>query len=172
MPRGVSTLILFTGAPTSLVALLALSQRSQALYVSSAKESNPLTTHDMQYSQLSLLLRLYAAPGYTVGIRSQRAWESESGGWRPLGNDAQTEGSCLVAPLTAAALLDAEAKDKEAGRAEGIAEAIVKFSELRGITLSAEQRREILDCQDRARLNGWLRRVALASSAEDLTPRA
>jgi hypothetical protein len=126
----------------------------------------------MQHSQLNLLLRIHAAPGYAVGMKSQGTWESESRGWRPLGNDAQIEDSCLVAPLTAAALLDAEAKAKEGCRAEGIAETILKFLELRGVALSAEQRQEILDCHDRDRLDGWLRRAALASSVEDLTHRS
>jgi hypothetical protein len=58
------------------------------------------------------------------------------------------------------------------GQAEGIAEAVLKFLELRGVTVPAEQRQEILDCRDRDRLDRWLRQAALASSPEDLTPQS
>jgi hypothetical protein len=133
---------------------------------------------------------------FTVWVKTQRVceWSSEGESWRPLDPAAQIEDSCLVAPLSVAALLDAviadnsvlealaakgnpalqerEAAAEAKGRAEGTAEAIVKFLELRGVALSAEQGQEILDCHDRDRLDGWLRRAALASSAEDLMPRS
>jgi hypothetical protein len=38
-------------------------------------------------------------------------WSAESGSWRPLDAGAQIEDSCLVAPLTVAALLDAAEAD-------------------------------------------------------------
>jgi hypothetical protein len=41
--------------------------------------------------------------------------------------------------------------------------------EVRGVPVSEAQREEILRCSDLDRLGRWLRRAALASSADELT---
>ncbi len=55
------------------------------------------------------------------------------------------------------------------GRAEASAEAVLRVLAARGIAVSEVQRREILGCQDLDRLARWLDRVALASSADEVT---
>ena len=60
------------------------------------------------------------------------------------------------------------AQGKAEGRAEGIAESILKFLEARGVAVSLAQRQEILRCHDLDRLDRWLRRAALASSADEV----
>jgi hypothetical protein len=54
------------------------------------------------------------------------------------------------------------------GRAEGVAEAILKILEARGLPVSAAQKDEILRCHDLGRLDRWLSRAALVSSAEEV----
>ena len=46
---------------------------------------------------------------------------------------------------------------------------VLKFLEARGIPVSETQRQEILRCQDLDRLNLWLDRAAVASSADEVT---
>ena len=58
--------------------------------------------------------------------------------------------------------LEAEAE------ARGRAESVLVVLEARGIAVTDEQRQEILGCRDLDRLNGWLRRAALAASADEL----
>ena len=111
---------------------------------------------------------------------SPRSPESQS--WRPLEAGAQIEDPCLAAPLPVAALLDAAAADNavvgalvakgnpEIQRREAAvaAEAILKVLEARDIAVSADQRQGILRCHDRDRLDRWLRRAVLASSAGEV----
>lgn len=126
---------------------------------------------------------------FAVWAKSQRVceWSAESGSWRQLEPDAQIEDSSLVAPLQVAALLDAAKADnsvvdalaakgnpalqeREAvAKAGGVAESILEVLEARGLAVSKDQRREILGCQDLDRLRRWLRRAALASSADEVT---
>jgi hypothetical protein len=73
-----------------------------------------LKNNDMQQSQLSLLLRVHAAPGYIVGgLKTKQTWESESRVRSPCDNGARIEDSCLclTEPLLVAALLDAAGAD-------------------------------------------------------------
>jgi hypothetical protein len=117
-------------------------------------------------------------------------WSPESRSWRPLAAGSQIEDRCLMTPLAVAALLDAALADNAVvealiakgnpairerevaaearGQAEGTAGAVLKVLEARGIAVSPEQRQEILRCQDLDRLDGWLRRAALASSASEV----
>lgn len=44
----------------------------------------------------------------------------------------------------------------------------LEILEARGVAVSEAQRREILACRDLARLGRWLRRAALASSADEV----
>jgi hypothetical protein len=123
---------------------------------------------------------------FAVWVRGPRRvceWSPESQSWRPLEAGARIEDPCLVAPLVVAALLDAAATDNavvEALVAKGnpailrreaaaVAEAILAVLEARGILVSDAQRQEILSCHDRDRLNRWLRRAAVASSASEIT---
>lgn len=126
-------------------------------------------------------------------------WSAKSESWRLLDPDSRIEDPCLVTPFSVAALLDAamadnavvealaakdnpairrreaaaeargEAKGRAEGRVEGVAGAILKFLDARGVSVSSAQREEILRCQDADRLDRWLRRAAVASSAGEVT---
>ncbi len=133
---------------------------------------------------------------FTVWIKTQRVceWSSEKQSWCPLDRESRIEDRCLAAPLEVTALLDAAAADNAVvealaakdnrmirrleaeaeakGRAEGMAESILGFLEARGIVVGDVQRQEMLGCHDLGRLNWWLRRAALAASADDLTAEA
>ena len=122
-----------------------------------------------------------------VESRQVREWSSEGqGSWRRLGLASSIEDPCLVKPLPIAALLDKmaaddavvealAAKDNPAlrrletqARVEGTAMSILRVLETRGITVSPEQRQEILCCADLDRLRHWLRRTALATTADEI----
>ena len=62
-----------------------------------------------------------------------------------------------------------ETEAEARGKAEGRAAAILKVLESRGIAVSPAQRQEILGCRDLDRLDRWLSRAALVSSAEEIT---
>lgn len=111
--------------------------------------------------------------------------------WRPLDPGSSIEDPCLVTPLAVKALLDAaeahkavlaalaaqgnsallerEAAAEARGEARGEARAILKILEARGLAVSEAQREEILGCHDLERLDRWLRRAALVSSAAEIT---
>ena len=63
----------------------------------------------------------------------------------------------------------AEARAKARGEIKGTAESILIILEARGIPVNEAQRQEILSCQDLNRVNRWLRRAAVASSADETT---
>jgi hypothetical protein len=126
---------------------------------------------------------------FAVWAKTHRVceWSAESGSWRQLEPGAQIEDSSLVSPLQVAALLDAAKADNSvvealaakgnpalrereaAAKAQGVAESILGVLEARGLAVSEDQRQEILGCQDLDRLHRWLRRAALASSADEVT---
>ena len=54
------------------------------------------------------------------------------------------------------------------GKAEGKAEAVLSVLEARGLIITAEQRAQIVGCQDIVELDRWLRLAATTSSAADL----
>lgn len=125
--------------------------------------------------------RIFAV--WVKGPRRVCEWFPESQSWRPLDAGSRIEDPCFVAPLAVAALLDAAAADNavvEALVAKGnpailrreaavVAEDILRVLEARGVVVSAAQRQEILSCHDRDRLDRWLRRAAVASSAGEIT---
>jgi hypothetical protein len=128
---------------------------------------------------------------WVKGRRKVCEWSAESESWRLLDEGSQIEAPCLGAPLPVKALLDAalvrrasvqaleiqgepaiqelKATARALGRAEGIAESILKILEVRGIAASSMQREEILSCTDVERLDRWLRRAAVATSADEVT---
>jgi hypothetical protein len=125
-------------------------------------------------------------------------WSPESQSWHPRKAGSYIEDRCLVTPLAVAALLDAaladnavvealvakrnplilereaaaeargEARGKAEGWAEGIAASILKILEARGFAVGPALREEILRCSDLDRLDWWLGRAALATSADEL----
>jgi hypothetical protein len=129
---------------------------------------------------------------FTIWVKGWRVceWSPENQSWRQLEAGSSIEDSCLVVPLAVTALLDAAAADnavaealvtkenpvllrREAaaeakGEARGKAAAILEVLEARGLAVSGEQRIDILHCGDIDRLNRWLRRAAVASSAEEV----
>ncbi|MES1244572.1 MAG: hypothetical protein ABUT39_23400 [Acidobacteriota bacterium] len=126
---------------------------------------------------------------FTVWVKGRQRvceWSPESGSWHPLDSDASIEDPLLVAPLSASSLLDAAAADdavaeallakgnpvlqaREAAiRAEASAAAIFQVLDARGIAVSPAQRQTILACSDQERLDRWVRRAAVGSSADDV----
>jgi hypothetical protein len=122
---------------------------------------------------------------FTIMVKGQRRvseWSPETQRWRPLAADSLIEDPSLVAPLAVAALLDAAVAHNavvEALAAKGnpaiqrreatvAAEAILTVLTARGVAVSEAQRQEILSCLDRSRLNRWLSRAAVASSADEV----
>jgi hypothetical protein len=124
---------------------------------------------------------------FVKGLRRVCEWSPESGRWVPLDSGARIEDPCLVVPLAVPALLDAAPADdavvealkakrnpeilklEAAAKARGIAEAILRVLEARGIAVSQAQEDEILRCSDLARLSRWVVRASLATSAEEVT---
>jgi hypothetical protein len=125
---------------------------------------------------------------FAVFVKGPRLceWSPESQSWRPLKAGTYIEDRCLVTPLAVAALLDAALADnavaqaliakrnplllerEAAAEARGEAKSILRFLEARGVAVSPAQREEILRCSDLDRLDRWLDRAALASSADEL----
>jgi hypothetical protein len=125
---------------------------------------------------------------WVKGRRRVCEWSAESEGWGLLAEGSQIEDRCLGAPLPVKALLDAalvrraavqaleiqgdpavqEMKEaaKAAGIARGIAESILEVLGARGITVSPEQREEILGCSDVDRLKRWLREATLPTTTD------
>ncbi|MFL6260164.1 MAG: hypothetical protein ACJ76Y_10675 [Thermoanaerobaculia bacterium] len=125
---------------------------------------------------------------WVKGRRRVCEWSAESEHWSLLEEGSQIEDRCLGAPLPVKALLDAalvrraavqalevqgdpaiqELKEtaKARGIAEGIAESILEVLEARGITVSPEQREEILGCSDVDRLKRWLREATLPTTTD------
>ena len=108
-------------------------------------------------------------------------WCPESQSWHTLDRGSQIEDPCLVVPLAVAALLDDAAANIAVVRglaARGAlkkreavvtAETILKVLKARGVAVSEAQRQEILSCLDRDRLDRWLARAVVASSAAEVT---
>ena len=109
-------------------------------------------------------------------------WSAESGSWRLLDEESHIADACLGAPLPVRALLDAALVRRAVVRALEIqgepaiqelkaavkAESILKVLEGRGIAVSSAQREKILRCTDLERLDRWLLRAGVATSAEEI----
>jgi hypothetical protein len=135
---------------------------------------------------------------WVKGRRRLCEWSSVGQAWLRLDPDAQLEDPCLAAPLPISALLDAaaadnavqealiakgnpafrkreaaaEARGEARGKAAGRAEAILSVLDARGLAVSPERREAIASCRDLDRLDRWLRRAALATSADEITSEA
>lgn len=57
---------------------------------------------------------------------------------------------------------------KAEGRAEGEARLLLLVADSRGLHLSEQDRRRILDCRDTDTLERWARRTATATTAEEI----
>ena len=121
----------------------------------------------------------------------RRTCEWSAGSWRELDAESHIEDRCLATPLKVAALLDAAeadnavaegliakgnptilqfgAKAEARGEARGVARSILKLLETRGIAVSPAKREEILGCTDLERLDRWLLRAGVATSADEIT---
>jgi len=62
----------------------------------------------------------------------------------------------------------ARAEGTMEGRAEGVAESILRVLEARGVSVSLAQRGKILCCFDLEQLDRWLRRATLATTADEV----
>ena len=123
---------------------------------------------------------------FVKGERRVAEWDSKSCGWRILDRDAVIDDPSLAKPVRVATLLDAAESDnavvealatkgnlairkrEAAARAEERTQAVLTVLGARGITLTEAQRREILSCQDSGRLDRWLQRAAVASTADEV----
>lgn len=120
---------------------------------------------------------------FSLWVKDRRMfeWSAENQRWSPLDRDSRIDDPRFVAPLSVMALFDSKlaadnavaqaliAKDKVKGRAQGVAEAILTILDARGISVSPTHREEISSCHDVDRLNRWLRRAAVAFSADEVT---
>jgi predicted transposase YdaD len=59
-------------------------------------------------------------------------------------------------------------KGKAEGKAEGIAEGIFAVLEARGLSLTATQRKQVLQCKDVVQLDAWLRCASVTSDVKTL----
>ena len=125
---------------------------------------------------------------FAVFVKSRQVceWSPKNRSWTPLTQDSWIEDTCLAAPLAVAALLDAATADdaviealaakdnpalrrrEAAARSEGMATAVLRVLEARGIAVSPAQRQEILRCADLDRLDRWLAQAALATAADEV----
>jgi hypothetical protein len=123
---------------------------------------------------------------WVKGRRRVCEWSAVSGSWHLLDEGSQIEDSCLATPLPVKALLDAalvrravvqalESQGepaiqelKAAAEARGVARSILNILEARGIAVSSVQREEILGCTDLERLDRWLLRAGVATSADEV----
>jgi hypothetical protein len=64
--------------------------------------------------------------------------------------------------------LEGQAKGEARSEAKGEAKAILRFLEVRGITVPKEARERIASCTDLDRLNRWLDRTPHVESVDDL----
>jgi hypothetical protein len=121
------------------------------------------------------------------GRRRVCEWSTESRSWRLLDEGSHIEDPCLATPLPVKALLDAALipravvraleiqgepaiqEIKAAAEARGVARSILKILEARGVAVSSGQREEILACTNLDRLDRWLLRAGVATSADDVT---
>jgi len=130
---------------------------------------------------------------FSIWVETQQVceWSPESESWLPLEPETRIADPCLVTPLPVAALFDKRkadyavidalvAKDSPAirdwdaaakarGRIKGKAEVILEILEERDIPVNEAQRQDILSCQDLDRVNRWLDRAIVASSADEVT---
>lgn len=57
---------------------------------------------------------------------------------------------------------------REQGLAQGLVGSVVRVLQRRGVVLSAEQHKRLIDCTDTVKLGDWLERAAIAETAEDV----
>ncbi|HEY4591798.1 MAG TPA: Uma2 family endonuclease [Thermoanaerobaculia bacterium] len=131
---------------------------------------------------------------FGIWVKSRRRrvceWSAASGSWRLLEEGSQIADPCLATPLPVKALLDAavvrravvqalesqgepaiqelKAAAEARGEARGVARSILAILEARGIAASPVQREEILGCTDLERLDRWLLRAGVATSAGEI----
>ncbi|MBN1611737.1 MAG: hypothetical protein JW940_34205 [Polyangiaceae bacterium] len=63
---------------------------------------------------------------------------------------------------------EGRAEGRTEGRAEGKADSVLVVLEARGIVVTDEQHRQILECDDLERLGVWLRKAATVADASEL----
>jgi hypothetical protein len=61
-----------------------------------------------------------------------------------------------------------EARGKARGKAQGEAQAVLTVLDARGVPVSEALREQILACTDLTQLDTWLRRVATATTADEV----
>ena len=63
---------------------------------------------------------------------------------------------------------ESQRRSFDMGEAKGKADAVLVVLESRGIPLSNEQRRRILECTDLETLDQWIRKAALVTTVDEL----
>jgi len=154
-----------------------------------SEQNEKVVTEKAEMMQRRGVRRIFA-----VFVKGQRVCEWSSDRWHPMDRASRIEDPCFVAPIAVAALLDAavadnavvealaaksnpalrqreaaaEVRGEAKGEARGKAEAILAVFEARGVAVSEAQRQVIQGCHDGERLDLWLRRAAVASSADEI----
>ena len=120
--------------------------------------------HATQHTRLDYVIQAHVASGYTVAADLLTRHDQDS----DFASDV-----CVfkdgIDPSTGARHREREAAARARGHAEGIAESVLQILETRGITVSSEQKQEILGCSDPARLNRWLLKAVSAPTVEEVT---
>jgi hypothetical protein len=133
---------------------------------------------------------------FAVDVTRQRAfeWSAELETWELLAPTASIEDVTLGAALPVEALVPAAKADdavaralllkknpvlenallaeREHGKAEGKAEAVIAILEARGIDVAAADRARILATKDAETLNAWIARAATSASMAEVFSRS
>lgn len=125
---------------------------------------------------------------FAIDVDRARAleWDQGASQWVILDRRDDIEDPALAVPLPIAAMIDAAqaddaiaralrarrhpefAAEREEGRAEGLASALLVVLEARGLAPTAEERRHILAERERARLERWLAQAPTCASVASL----
>ncbi len=154
-----------------------------------SEQNQGLATQKAMRMQRRGVRRIFSV--WVEGSKRVCNWSSKSQGWSPLDRESLIQDPCFIKPLLVEALLDPIAADnavaealiakgnpillkreavtRAAGKAEGLARAVLILLEVRAIAVNPGQRQEILDCFDLERLDLWLRRAVFASSIDEVT---
>lgn len=129
---------------------------------------------------------------FAVDATRKRAfeWSRDLGTWEILAQSASIEDAVLVAPLPVAALVEAAKADdaiatallaknnpvlasalveqRSEGKIEGKIETLLRILEVRGVTLSGEERERVVATRDAAQVDAWLDRAVVCRDAAEL----
>jgi len=129
-----------------------------------------------------------------VASRAVYEWSHANGDWEQLDANASIEDRCLRVPIPVAALVDRvlandtvarallasrnrvieqalqdrESRGEIRGEAQALAGSVLRVLARRGVAVEAGDRTRVLACTDRAQLETWLDRAAVATLATEV----